>query len=142
MSLALAFAENVELQWRSCANANSTTTNYDVGSTILVDLKAIYLKSAMKVTTLGHGLSWSTIQPIQVSMLDLCTHFFFISLDFHYFIYPKQYGTLHTCILSIYTNLTIFLYICYFAWVQSTFDFYKELQLQPKYIKKLLWPKR
>jgi len=30
MSLALAFVENVELQWRSCTNANSTTTNYDV----------------------------------------------------------------------------------------------------------------
>jgi len=78
MSLALVFMENVELQWRSCANTNSTTTNYDVGSTILVvgstilaDLKAIYLKSAMKVTIL-----------VQVSMLHLCIHFFLYLLIF------------------------------------------------------------
>jgi len=42
MLLAFAFVENVELQWESCEIANFTNTNYDVGSTILEDLRKLH----------------------------------------------------------------------------------------------------
>ena len=44
-----------------------TTTNYDAGSPTWGDLRRAPLLSAMEVTSLGHGPSWSPIDPIQVS---------------------------------------------------------------------------
>ena len=46
-----------------------TSTNNDVGSPTWGDLRQVHLQSAMEATYLGHGPSWSPIDPIQVSML-------------------------------------------------------------------------
>jgi hypothetical protein len=47
-----------------------TITNYDVDSTTWADLRRAPLLSAMEATSLGHGPSWSPIDPVQVSMFE------------------------------------------------------------------------
>ena len=42
---------------------------YDIGSPTWGDLRKTPLQSAMEIIFLGHGPSWSTIDPVQVSMI-------------------------------------------------------------------------
>ena len=55
----------------------------------------------MEVTALGHGPSWSPIDPIQVSMLPYHTHLYFIALAPPCFTYLQRCGTLHTHIVIL-----------------------------------------
>ncbi|PKI71652.1 hypothetical protein CRG98_007975 [Punica granatum] len=52
--------------WSGAARTQApAATNYDVGSTTWADLRLAPLPSAMKVTILAHGPSWSPIEPVQ-----------------------------------------------------------------------------
>ena len=82
-----------------------TATNYDVGCSTWEHLRQAPLLSAMEVTNLGHGPSWSPIDPIQVSMLLILIPFHFITTLPHSFFQSPRCGT--------YTN-TILHNPCYF----------------------------
>ena len=85
--------KNLNKKWKGAARTQApTVTNYDVGSITWTDLKQAPLRSAMEVTSLGHGPSWSPIDPVQVSNLD-CP-------DCSYFIHP--HGSLSTCFYSMW----------------------------------------
>jgi len=68
------------LQLKGAARTQApTATNYDVGCSTWEHLRQAPLLSAMEVTDLGHGPSWLSIDPIQVSMLPNIIHFQFIT---------------------------------------------------------------
>jgi len=54
--------------WRGAARTQApTSTNYDVHSPTWGDVRLARCPSAMRTANLGHGLSWSPIDPVQVS---------------------------------------------------------------------------
>lgn len=78
--------EGVELG-RGCALTQApTTTNYDVGAAARADLRRAPFPSAMEVTSLGHGSSWSAIDPVQVCTFPPST-----SLPFYTALSPSRF---------------------------------------------------
>ena len=60
--------ENFVKDRRGAARTQApTSTNYDVHSPTWGDVRLTRCRSAMRTANLGHGLSWSPIDPVQVS---------------------------------------------------------------------------
>ncbi|GKV25267.1 hypothetical protein SLEP1_g34728 [Rubroshorea leprosula] len=65
---------NTTLYWVLVGAARTqapAATNYDVGSPTWGDLRRVHLLSAMEATHLGHGPSWSPIDPVQLFLTFL-----------------------------------------------------------------------